>query len=50
MNYKVGMVNKGKEQGRDKNKDMSESTGTYTDYSSLHCLCTDRLSVLTLTM
>ena len=37
MNYNVGMVEKGKEQGRDEIKQvrikiMSESTGTYTDH------------------
>ena len=43
MNYNVGMVKEVKKQGRDEkaSKDMSESTETYADHSSLHCHCTD---------
>ena len=41
MNCNVGMTKKEREQGRDDkaSKDMSESTGKYTDHSFLHCHC-----------
>ena len=42
MNYSVGMVKKGKEQGWDKIKQariLSEGTGTCIDHLSLHTGC-----------